>query len=313
MRDEADYIEASIATVEEHLVVGSMLAAFVVLLFLGNLRSTIIAAISIPTSIIATFALIWYMGFTLNSLTMLALTLSVGIVIDDAIVVLENIYRFIEEKGMPPMQAAIEATREIGLAVLATTFSLVAIFAPVGFMSGMVGRFMQSFGLTMAFAVLVSLFVSFTLTPMMSAYWLKPKPRTSTATRTIRSTRCSSRPLDRGYTRLLEWAMAHRGLVAVATVLVLLSSVPLFRIVNVNFTPVDDQSQFDVTVRAPEGSSLAATEILANRVATAIRRIPRGRLHDGHRRRRHRRHAQHRERVRAAQVARRTRRAISRR
>src|SRR5262245_28466529 len=177
VRDEADFIEASIDTVEEHLVVGSLLAAVVVLLFLGNVRSTIIAAISIPTSIIATFALIWYMGFTLNSLTMLALTLSVGIVIDDAIVVLENIYRFIEEKGMPPMQAAIEATREIGLAVLATTFSLVAIFAPVGFMSGMVGRFMQSFGLTMAFAVMVSLFVSFTLTPMMSAYWLRADPR----------------------------------------------------------------------------------------------------------------------------------------
>ena len=135
-----------------------------------------IAAVAIPTSIIATFALVWYMGFTLNMLTMLALTLSVGIVIDDAIVVLENIYRFIEEKGMPPMEAAVEATREIGLAVMATTFSLVAIFAPVGFMSGMVGRFMQSFGLTMAFAVLVSLFVSFTLTPMMSAHWLKAPP-----------------------------------------------------------------------------------------------------------------------------------------
>ena len=136
-----------------------------------------IAAIAIPTSIVATFALIWYMGFTLNMLTMLALTLSVGIVIDDAIVVLENIYRFIEEKGMPPMQAAVEATQEIGLAVMATTLSLVAIFAPVGFMSGMVGRFMQSFGLTMAFAVMVSLFVSFTLTPMMSAYWLKAPPK----------------------------------------------------------------------------------------------------------------------------------------
>ena len=173
VRDEAQFIEASIAAVEEHLIVGSLLAAGVVLLFLGNLRSTIIAAVAIPTSIIATFALIWYMGFTLNMLTMLALTLSVGIVIDDAIVVLENIYRFIEEKGMPPRQAAIEATREIGLAVMATTLSLVAIFAPVGFMSGIVGRFMASFGLTMAFAVLVSLFVSFTLTPMMSAHWLK--------------------------------------------------------------------------------------------------------------------------------------------
>ena len=181
VRDEAQFIEASIASIQEHLVVGSILAAIVVWLFLGNLRSTFIAAISIPTSIVATFALVWFMGFTLNMLTMLALTLSVGIVIDDAIVVLENIYRFIEEKGMPPMQAAIEATREIGLAVMATTFSLVAIFAPVGFMSGMVGRFMQSFGLTMAFAVLVSLFVSFTLTPMMSAYWLKPAPKGNTS------------------------------------------------------------------------------------------------------------------------------------
>ena len=176
VRDEAQFIEASIANVQEHLIVGSILAAFVVWLFLGNLRSTMIAAIAIPTSIVATFALVWYMGFTLNMLTMLALTLSVGIVIDDAIVVLENIFRFIEEKGMAPMEAAVEATKEIGLAVMATTFSLVAIFAPVGFMSGMVGRFMQSFGLTMAFAVLVSLFVSFTLTPMMSAHWLKPAP-----------------------------------------------------------------------------------------------------------------------------------------
>ena len=117
------------------------------------------------------------MGFTLNMLTMLALTLAVGIVIDDAIVVLENIYRFIEEKGMSPMRAAVEATSEIGLAVMATTLSLVAIFVPVGFMSGMVGRFMQSFGLTMAFAVIVSLLVAFTLTPMMSARWLKVKPR----------------------------------------------------------------------------------------------------------------------------------------
>ena len=272
VRDEADFIEASIATVEEHLIVGSLLAALVVWLFLGNLRSTIIAAIAIPTSIVATFALIWYMGFTLNMLTMLALTLSVGIVIDDAIVVLENIYRFIEEKGMPPRQAAIEATREIGLAVMATTFSLVAIFAPVGFMSGMVGRFMASFGLTMSFAVLVSLFVSFTLTPMMCAYWLKGQALASSG-HDSKHTRFFA-PLDRGYTRLLEWAMAHRAIVAAATVLVLLSSVPLFRIVNVNFTPVDDQSQFDITVRAPEGSSLAATGIVANRIASAVGGLP---------------------------------------
>ena len=246
---------------QEHLIVGSILAAIVVFLFLGNFRSTMIAAIAIPTSIVATFALIWYMGFTLNMLTMLALTLSVGIVIDDAIVVLENIYRFIEEKGMPPLQAAVEATKEIGLAVMATTLSLVAIFAPVGFMSGMVGRFMQSFGLTMAFAVLVSLFVSFTLTPMMSAYWLKAPPKDAQAA--IRSTTaCSSRSI--AATRACSngrWRIAASS--SIATVLVLLSSVPLFMITAVNFTPEDDQSQFDISLRAPEGTSLAAMDVLA--------------------------------------------------
>ena len=276
VRDGAEFIEASIRSVEEHLIVGSFLAAFVVLLFLGNLRSTVIAAISIPTSIIATFALLWYNGFTLNMLTMLALTLSVGIVIDDAIVVLENIYRFIEEKGMSPMQAAIEGTKEIGLAVMATTLSLVAIFAPVGFMSGMVGRFMRSFGLTMAFAVMVSLLVSFTLVPTMSARWLKVKPRTEDEDHHVHDSKHSKifGPLDRVYTRMLEWSMAHRGIVAALAVVVLFSSVPMFRIVNINFTPQDDQSEFDVSLRAPEGTSLEATEVMTNRVSAAIRQIP---------------------------------------
>src|SRR5215218_2806833 len=177
VRDLSEFIRASINTVEEHLVLGSVLAALVVLVFLWNWRSTLIAAIAIPTSIIATFGLIWYEEFTLNSMTMLALTLAVGIVIDDAIVVLENIYRFVEEKGRPPMQAAVEATREIGLAVLATSLSLIAIFVPVGFMGGIVGRFMTSFGFTMAFAIMVSMLVSFTLTPMLSARWIKMRPR----------------------------------------------------------------------------------------------------------------------------------------
>ena len=276
VRDQAEFIEASFRSVQEHLIVGSFLAAFVVFLFLGNFRSTVIAAISIPTSIVATFALVWYMGFTLNMLTMLALTLAVGIVIDDAIVVLENIYRFIEEKNMPPMQAAVEGTKEIGLAVLATTLSLVAIFAPVGFMSGMVGRFLKSFGLTMAFAVMVSLLVSFTLTPTMCARWLKVKPREEDESHHVHDSKHSVifGPIDRVYTRMLEWSMAHRWVIATLAVLVLFSSVPIFRVVNVNFTPQDDQSEFDVSLRAPEGTSLEATEVLANRVATAIRELP---------------------------------------
>jgi hydrophobic/amphiphilic exporter-1 (mainly G- bacteria), HAE1 family len=272
VRDQAEFIENSIESVQEHLVVGSVLAALVVLLFLGNLRSTVIAAISIPTSIIATFGLIRYMDFTLNMLTMLALTLAVGIVIDDAIVVLENIYRFIEEKGMPPAQAAVEATQEIGLAVLATTLSLVAIFVPVGFMSGMVGRFMQSFGLTMAFAIMVSLLVSFTLTPMLCSRWLKPA-RNGAGGHGSKDSKIFG-PLDRAYARMLNWSMAHRAIVAVVAVLVLLSSVPLFRLTNVTFITQDDQSGFDVSVRAPEGTSLDATQLMANRITTAIRRIP---------------------------------------
>ena len=171
--DQSVFILAAISSLEEHLVLGSILASIVVFFFLANWRTTLIAAVAIPTSIVSTFALIAAMGYTLNQLTMLGLTLMVGVVIDDAIIVLENIYRFIEEKGMAPFDAAIEGTREIGLAVMATTLSLMAVFVPVGFMGGMVGRFMSSFGLTAAFAVGVSLLVSFTLTPMLSSRFIK--------------------------------------------------------------------------------------------------------------------------------------------
>src|SRR5205823_2310012 len=208
-----------------------------------------------------------------NLMTMLALTLSVGIVIDDAIVVLENIYRFIEEKHEDKIEAAIDATQEIGLAVLATTLSLVAIFVPVAFMGGIVGRFMKSFGLTMAFAIMVSLLVSFTLTPMLSARWLKVARRGEGA----RSSKDSKvfHAVDLFYTRLLEWSMAHRGVVAGLAVLVLLSSVPLFSIANKNFLPQDDQSEFEINLRAPEGTSLESTEVVTNRVAKSVRqRIP---------------------------------------
>src|SRR3954465_14430967 len=175
IRDNSQTIRTSVHSVIEHLIVGALLAAAVVLLFLGNARSTLIAALSIPISIIGTFALMGRQGFSLNMLTLLALALAVGIVIDDAIVVLENIVRFIEEKGMKPFPAAVLATREIGLPVLATTLSLMAVFVPVAFVGGVPGRFLKSFGLTMSFAIGVSLLVSFTLTPMLSARWLKSK------------------------------------------------------------------------------------------------------------------------------------------
>ena len=279
VRDMSEFIKASIHSVEEHLIFGSILAAAVVLVFLWNWRSTIIAAIAIPTSIVATFGLIWYQGFTLNSMTMLALTLAVGIVIDDAIVVLENIYRFVEEKGRPPAQAAVEATREIGLAVMATTLSLIAIFVPVGFMGGIVGRFMTSFGFTMSFAILVSLLVSFTLTPMLAARWIKMRPRREDAAGHELPDHGSKdsrffRPLDAGYTAILRWSLGHRLAIAVTAMLVLLSSVPLFMLANKNFLPNDDQSEFEVGLRAPEGTSLEATGIIANRLAGKVRGLP---------------------------------------
>src|SRR3990172_8328830 len=173
VRDLSRFIPRSMKEVQEHLILGGILASIVVCFFIRNLRAAFIAALAIPTSIIGTFTLLKYMGFTLNNQTMLGLSLSVGIVIDDAIVVLENIFRYMEEEGVGPMEAAQQATREIGLAVMATTLSLVVIFLPVAFMSGIVGRFFNSFGLTAAFAILVSLFVSFTLTPSLSSRFLK--------------------------------------------------------------------------------------------------------------------------------------------
>jgi HAE1 family hydrophobic/amphiphilic exporter-1 len=173
IRDQSRYIHAALHEITLHLVLGSILASLVVLVFMRNWQSTIIAAVAIPASVVSAFGMMWALGFTLNSVTMLALVLMVGIVIDDAIVVLENVFRFIEEKRMNPFEAARAATADIGLAVMATTFSLVVIFLPVSFMSSVSGRFLYQFGVTAAVSVLVSLLVSFTLTPMMSARMIR--------------------------------------------------------------------------------------------------------------------------------------------
>ena len=268
IRDDSEFIRASLHAIEEHLVLGGFLAAIIVLLFLRNFRSTIIAAVAIPSSIIGAFAAMAVLGFTLNQMTMLALTLMVGIVIDDAIVVLENIYRFVEEKGMPPFQAAIEGTREIGLAVMATTLSLLAVFVPVGFMGGIVGRFMSSFGLTAAAAIAISLLVSFTLTPMLAARWIKQTPD--------HKPHDDSRNgfygrIDAFYTALLRWSMAHRWVVVATCLLVAASTYPLFKMSGVNFVPDEDESRFQINVRLPVGSSLAATQSLLDRIARDVR------------------------------------------
>jgi HAE1 family hydrophobic/amphiphilic exporter-1 len=299
--DQTIFIKAALHSINLHLIEGSILAAIVVFVFLWSFRSTFIAAIAIPTSIIATFGLMAAMGFTLNQITMLALTLMVGIVIDDAVVVLENIFRYIEEKGVPPFQAAIEGTREIGLAVTATTLSLLAVFLPVGFMAGIVGRFMSSFGFTSSFAIAVSLLVSFTLTPMLAARMIKRKPKkergadasvdpNKSQTAEKRELSISEfkdkyaqaqskesrfyRPIDRFYTRMLQWSMAHRWAIVGLSVLVILSTIPLFMFVGKNFLPLDDQSQFEINLRTPEGGTLSSTSALAERMAADVRKLP---------------------------------------
>ena len=267
--DQSIFITAAVNSIKHHLIEGSIFASIVIFLFLANWRTTLIAAIAIPTSIVSAFALMNAMGFTLNQITMLALTLMVGIVIDDAIIVLENIYRFIEEKGMPPFQAAIEGTREIGLAVMATTLSLLAVFLPVGFMGGIVGRFMSSFGFTSGFAIAVSLLVSFTLTPMLCSRFIKAPNRS--AGQHVSKESGFFKWLDTHYTRMLIWSMGHRKVIIGLSVLTVLSIVPLFMFVGKNFLPADDQSQFNVLIRTPEGTSLAATTQLSEGIARQIR------------------------------------------
>ncbi|HEY3496651.1 MAG TPA: efflux RND transporter permease subunit [Polyangiaceae bacterium] len=275
VRDNTATIRTSVHAVTEHLILGALFAGAVVLLFLGNLRSTVIAAVAIPVSIVGTFALMWSQGFSLDTITLLALALAVGIVIDDAIVVLENVHRTIEEKGVSPIKAAILATREVGLAVLATTLSLVAVFLPVAFMSGIVGRFMKSFGLTMAFSILVSMLVSFSLTPMLSSRWLRAKrPLASGAAAHSLLERLVARvhtPLENAYEALLRWVMRRRWVVVSVSLVALFASVPLLSIVPKGFLPKSDDAEFEISVRMPEGASLDATLLATERIAREVR------------------------------------------
>src|SRR5713101_3444374 len=262
IRDQSRYIYAALHEINLHLVLGSILASLVVLAFMRSWRSTFIAAVAIPTSVVSAFGMMWALNFTLNSVTMLALVLMVGIVIDDAIVVLENVFRFVEEKKMRPFEAACEATADIGLAVMATTFSLVVIFVPVSFMSSISGRFLYQFGITAAVSVMVSLLVSFSLTPMMCARLL----RTGDAAGHGGEGHAASRSgfyawLDRGYAWSLRLAMAHRWVIVVVSVAAIVASVPIYRNVKQEYIPSDvDESEFEVLVFGPEHMSLAAMD-----------------------------------------------------
>jgi len=265
--DDSRFIYASISSLEEHLVWGSLLAAVVVMLFMRNLRAVIISALAIPASIVATFTLMRGMDFTLNNMTLLGLTLAVGIVIDDAIVVLENIFRYIEEKNCTPFEAAIQGTREVALPVMATTLSLIVIFLPVAFMTGYARRFIYPFGWTMAFAILVSMLVSFTLTPMLSSRFLK----LADAEKDLRTKdRGFFHWIDGAYARSLNWALAHPLAILGVTVLVLGLTIPLNRMIGRTFIPAEDMGEFTAHVDTPQGTSLEGTREIAEQVVKEI-------------------------------------------
>jgi len=272
IRDQSEFILGSVHTVQEHLVLGAVLASLVVLLFMGSYRSTLIAAVAIPTSLIATYILMDTAGFTLNNMTLLGLALSVGVVIDDAIVVLENIFRHMEEDGTPAMRAAGEATREIGTAVMATTLSLVIIFLPLAYMPGIVGRFLKEYGLTVAFAIMVSLFVAFTLTPMLCSRFLKiqhgPKSRLQLWVDRFNDY------LKVRYGRMVEWSLRHRWQMVLATILTILSTGVIIRFVGKDFIPPDDAGEFQITIKAPEGTSINAMDLILAQIEAEVKRLP---------------------------------------
>src|SRR5436190_5972536 len=267
-RDDSQFIRASIDSLQEHLLLGSLLASLVIMVFIRNIRVVIVASLAIPASLIASFALIRAAGFTLNSMTLLALTLAVGIVIDDAIVVLENIFRHMEEEGAPPFQAAIDGTNEVTLAVIATSVSLIVIFLPVAFMTGYTQRFIYPFGFTMAFAVMVSLLVSLTLTPMLSARLVRSDGRVH------RHGEGFFGRVDAAYRRSLEWSLDHRGVIVAISLLAFASSFVLSRMVGRSFLPNEDMGEFQLVIDTPEGTSLKGMEKTVLELTPQLLAIP---------------------------------------
>ena len=268
--DQSGFINRSINEVRGHLIIGGLLAVLAVFLFLKNWRTTVISALALPVSVIATFTIMKAFDFTFNNMSMLALSLSVGILIDDAIIVIENIYRHIEE-GMAPREAAAFATSEIGLAVMATTLAIVAIFLPVAFMKGIIGRFFWQFALTIVFAVLVSLIVSFTLTPMMASRILKAKQRGTPAVTPSRLPFLSRagdglertyREVENAYRHVLVYALRYRKTVLLLALMIFISSLYITQFMGKEFVPAEDQGQFLVRLEAPVDYSIDQADAL---------------------------------------------------
>lgn len=266
--DTSTYVEHSINDVKFDLLFGGVLAVLIILLFLHDFRATLISAVAIPSSVVATFAFIDFMGFSFNNMTMLALSLSIGILIDDAIVVVENIHRHLG-MGKDPVTAAGEGTDEIGLAVLATTASICAVFLPVAFMKGIIGRFFFQFGLTVSFAVAVSALVSFTITPMLASKLLREQHGRPNFV--FRIFMWFLDRFDSAYRWLLRRALEHRVITLVAAVALLVGSCSLLTQLETEFVPPEDRAQFQVNVEAPTGTSLATTKRYVEAIADDLR------------------------------------------
>ncbi|MCX2865194.1 efflux RND transporter permease subunit [Paucibacter sp. PLA-PC-4] len=283
-RDNSRAIRVSVANVRQTLIEGAALTVLIVFLFLNSWRSTVITGLTLPIALIGTFLFMYIFGFTINNITMMALSLCVGLLIDDAIVVRENIVRHVQ-MGASPKQAALDGTQEIGLAVLATTLSIVAVFLPIGFMGGIVGKFFHEFGITIVAAVLISMFVSFTLDPMLSSIWHDPQahgrhrgPPVSWYDKTIgRVTGAFERFTDwlsQGYQKVLAWSLAHKGLTLLVALATLLLSFALLGGIGKEFVPKADLSETQVNFYTPVGSSLEVTEARAKQIDALLRELP---------------------------------------
>ncbi len=278
IQDQSRFVRQSMEEVKFHLLLAGVLVSLTILLFIRDWRTTVIATLAIPTSIIPTFLFMHWMGFTLNNITMLALILAIGIVIDDAVVVHENIFRHMEENGLDAVAAARKGTDEIALAVLATSLSLVVIFLPVAFMGGMVGRFFSSFGMTVAFAIVMSLFVSFTLTPMLCAYFLKLEKKQQGSGGHGSKDGWIYRAVDKLYGAVLGWSLRWRFVIVIVCVLVILSTGPIAGMMGVNLVPRDDQSEFQVSFITPEGYTLDRSDQVITEIEQRLVKLP-GVLH----------------------------------
>jgi len=270
VKEQSTYIKNSVEALEEHLVIGSLLAGFVVFLFIRDWRTVLISFIAIPASILATFSVMKGLDYTLNSMTLLGLTLAVGIVIDDAIIVIENIHRHLDEYDLPVIDATIQATHEISLAVIATTISLVIVFIPIAFISGYAKKYLNQFGWTMSISILVSMLVAFTVTPALASRLLKRKPRVEGA----KAIEHHYSIFDRPYTKLLEWSLRNRWAVGLASVIVLASTYPIYQYIGRDWMPQEDQSELGMFIEMPEGSSLLLTERTALAIAKKIEQVP---------------------------------------